>query len=160
MNAAEKETAPVEAEWALWGKEARDSEYRLLRCSAGALSRQDFGDLIYRYSPGTLDSRNLPQVTASSVPAGIGPGGVAVAIHETAAADPVNRSAHDRGGRPIVYTRYFCVSYSGLAARGDHLPGHDRGVPRMPTAAGDSRSRQGQAAELSRVRTCPGPRAS
>jgi hypothetical protein len=112
-------SATVEVEWALWGKEARDREYRLLRCSTGTFHSPDFTFVIDRYSPGTLDQ--LPQVTISWLPhpeTGA-PSHLAVAIHETAADDDprgaASRDRYDAVGREITFVRYFCVPYDVLA---------------------------------------------
>lgn len=56
-------TVPVSAEWALWGTGGRGPGYRLLQCSARAIARQSFEEVLARYSPGTLEI--LPQVTIS-----------------------------------------------------------------------------------------------
>ena len=113
----------ITAEWALWGKDANDTDYRMLRCSAGTFSPQDFVYAIDRYSPGTLDVRSLPQVTVSWLknPRTGLPTHVGLAIHETAAADDPRtgsaRSRFDAAGREIVYVRFFCVPYDVLADR-------------------------------------------
>ena len=54
---------PVTAEWALWGKEPSDLEYRLLRTGEGAIGHREFEENITRYSPGAL--HDLPQVTVN-----------------------------------------------------------------------------------------------
>ncbi|MBO0805322.1 MAG: hypothetical protein J2P25_19870 [Nocardiopsaceae bacterium] len=109
----------ISAEWALWGKEARDAEYRLLRCSDGVFGPPDFIRAIDRYSPGTLDARSLPQVTVSWLREPFGH--LCLAIHETAADDDPRhglvRSRFDAAGREIVYVRFFCVRYDDLADR-------------------------------------------
>lgn len=73
----------VTAEWALWGKRAVDTGYRVLGCSDGSLKRRDFAYLIDRYAPGRPDL--LQQYTVAWVR---GPNGgtehIAVAIHEHA----------------------------------------------------------------------------
>lgn len=96
---------PVTAEWALWGKEPRDAEYRLLKCSEGTLGPGMFTEVITRYSPGNLE--RLPQVSVSWVK---GHDHVAMAIHDT------RHGLHDAGHRKIVFTNCFCVPYRELAA--------------------------------------------
>jgi hypothetical protein len=106
----------VVAEWALWGKEARDLEYRLLRCSKGTFRPSDFDGIITRYSPGTKET--LPQYTVCWVPDENGHEGyLAVAIHEAAGSDPQRSGGRVQaaGGREIEYIRLFCVRYSEMA---------------------------------------------
>ena len=102
------ETVQVTAEWALWGKEPHDVEYRLLRCSNGPFSASNFEELITRYSPGTLDS--LPQV-AIAWGASDQEKYLAITIHR--AAGP---GLHDASGRKVVLTYCFCVPFRELAA--------------------------------------------
>lgn len=100
---------PVSADWALWGKERRDLEYRLLRCSDGALNAANFDELLTRYSPGTLE--DLPQVTVSWLSDGEQRDSyIAMAIHE----EPEDHRL-DATGRRVVLTRCFCVPYTSLA---------------------------------------------
>lgn len=111
----------LQAEWALWGKQATDREYRLLRCSSGMLRPRDFIAQIDRYSPGTLGFRSVPQVSVGWFrnPAAGTPHHVGLAIHETV--DDAPRGGRglarfDAAGRDITYVRYFCVPYKDLAA--------------------------------------------
>jgi hypothetical protein len=99
---------PVTAQWALWGKEAHDAGYRLLECSDGAVRGEAFVEVLTRYSPGTLD--RLPQVTVSWLPDPAQRNYVAIAVHDT------ENGRYDAGGRPIVFTRYFCVPHEEVAA--------------------------------------------
>lgn len=114
MNVGAQSTPPtakdiaVTAEWALWGKGARDAEYHLLRYSDGQVGETDFVDQITRFSPGSAET--WPQVTVSGFPLDQAADYVALAIHDT-----VDRR-HDAAGREIVYTRYFCVPYPELCA--------------------------------------------
>jgi len=98
----------VTAEWALWGKEPRDVEYRLLRSSSGPFSARSFEELITRYSPGTLDT--LPQV---SVAWGTSSRDtyLAMIIHRTP-----RQGLYDASGRKVVLTYCFCVPFRELAA--------------------------------------------
>jgi hypothetical protein len=100
---------PVTAEWALWGKEPHDLEYRLLRYSSGTLNAANFDELITRYATGTLE--DLPQVTISWFEDQRKRRHyVALAIHE----EPEDRRL-DATGRPVMLTRCFCVPYAALA---------------------------------------------
>lgn len=107
----------ISAEWALWGKEAHETGYHVLRCSGGPLRARDFSEIITRYSPGELDG--LPQYTVSWIPgADREPEYVAIGIHEPAPADPRpadRRSRRDAVGREIVFVRLFCMRYADLA---------------------------------------------
>jgi hypothetical protein len=109
-----RETAvPVTAEWALWGKESHDFEYRLLAWSDGAVSRDNFQEAITRYSPGTLE--DLPQATFSwfsdrDRSSYHRPNYLGLTIHDRP--EPGQRDAI---GRPVVRTRYYCVPFDQLA---------------------------------------------
>ncbi|GAA4311174.1 hypothetical protein BJY14_006402 [Actinomadura luteofluorescens] len=91
-------------EWALWGKDPQERDFRLLRCSDVRLGRHDFSEIISRYSPGT--HTDLPQVAISWTRLGdeiyLG-----FAIQEWS-------SEGDRLGRDIAVTRYFGVPYFQL----------------------------------------------
>jgi hypothetical protein len=104
-------TISVTAEWARRGKTADDSGYRLLGCSDGKLSSQNFEAAIGRYLPGTLEI--LPQVSVSYLARADQPGGsyLALAIHEFAPG-----GQFDAAHREIAFIRYFCVPYEQLAA--------------------------------------------
>ena len=107
-TSADATGVPATAEWALWGKNTTDTEYRLLTCSDGTVSRETFVEQITSFSPGS--AKTWPQVTVSGF---LLPGAgnyVALAIHDTV------DGRHDAVGREIVYTRYFCVPYQELAA--------------------------------------------
>lgn len=108
----------VTAEWALWGKNTEDSEYRLLACSHGTISKEAFVEQITSFSPGSAEA--WPQVTISGFPLHGAGNCVALAIHDTA------DGRHDAVGREIVYTRYFCVPYQQLAVgRADYRNMYD-----------------------------------
>jgi hypothetical protein len=98
----------VTAEWALWGKEPRDVEYRLLRSSSGPFSARNFEELITRYSPGTLDA--LPQVSIAW----------GTSSRDTYLAMIIHRAPrqglYDASGRKVVLTYCFCVPFRELAA--------------------------------------------
>lgn len=105
-------------QWALWGKAATDTEYRVLSCSDGTFDVNHFTGLLTRYSPGTPDVDRLPQLTISWVRDSAGASWLAVAIHELAPETPqgaYGRSRTDAAGRPIVYIRYFALGYDKLA---------------------------------------------
>ena len=107
----------IAAEWALWGKEAYETGYHVLRCSRGALREKDFSEAVTRYSPGELDG--LPHYTVSWIPgANREPEYIALGVHELASADPNQadgRSRMDAVGREIVFVRLFCLRYADLA---------------------------------------------
>ncbi|RCG26159.1 hypothetical protein DQ384_29730 [Sphaerisporangium album] len=98
----------VTAEWALWGKRpGTDDDYSVLDCSRGPFTREDFQEILTKWSPGTLP--NLPQVTISWV---YGRGDVpyvGLAVQSWS-------GERDGFGRPIAVTGYFCVPYAQLAA--------------------------------------------
>lgn len=126
---------PVTAEWALWGKDARDAEYRLLACSDGPVGATTFVEQITSFAPGS--AQTWPQATVSGFRLHEVEDYVALAIHDTA------QGRHDAVGREIVYTRYFCVPYQELvtdrvkyqemydAFVGFWPDGHDRSVQRF-----------------------------
>ncbi|SNR23218.1 hypothetical protein [Actinomadura mexicana] len=95
---------PVTPEWALWGKDPQERDFRLLRCSDIRLGAHDFSEIISRYSPGT--HTDLPQVAISWTRLGeeiyLG-----FAIQEWSNED-------DRLGRGIAVTRYFGIPYYRL----------------------------------------------
>jgi hypothetical protein len=111
------ESRAIAAEWALWGKEARETGAHVLRCSNGALRAKDFTEIITRYAPGDLAV--LPQFTVSWIPAADRQAEyVVIGIHELAPADsrrPDGPSRRDAAGRAIVFVRLFCVRYSEAA---------------------------------------------
>jgi len=109
----------VTAEWALWGKEANETAYRVLRCSDGNFGVDDFREIITRYASGVKEE--LPQYTVCWIPSGQGhPAYLAVAIHELADPDPRRSGERSRtaGGREIEYVRLFCVCYAEMAELG------------------------------------------
>jgi len=109
----------VTAEWALWGKEANETAYRVLRCSDGTFGADDFREIITRYASGV--KKELPQYTVCWIPSGQGhPAYLAVAIHELADPDPRRSGERSRtaGGREIEFVRLFCVRYAEMAGFG------------------------------------------
>jgi len=116
------------AEWALWGKDAHETGYHVLRCSKGPLRALDFAETITRYSPGELDG--FPQYTVSWIPdANHEPEYIALGVHEVALAGPEadGRSRRDAVGREIVFVRLFCVRYADLvryAEQAEHMVGY------------------------------------
>ncbi|NDU75240.1 hypothetical protein GWI34_21815, partial [Actinomadura sp. DSM 109109] len=94
----------VTPEWAVWGKDPHERDFRLQSCSGERLGRHDFSEIISRYSPGT--HTDLPQVAISWTRLGeeiyLG-----LAIQEWA-------NEGDRLGRDIAVTRYFGVPYFQL----------------------------------------------
>lgn len=104
------------AEWALWGKDEQQTAYHVLRCSTGALTGDDFTEIITRYGLGVKP--DLPQYTVCWIPGPQGrPEHVAVGIHELADADPQHSGGRSRhvGGRVVEYVRLFCIRYADLA---------------------------------------------
>jgi hypothetical protein len=113
----------VTAEWALWGKHANETAYRVLRCSEGVFSRDDFGEVITRYASGVKD--RLPQYTVCWIPGAKGhPAYLGMAIHELADPDPARSGGRSRivGGREVEYVRLFCIRYQDLADLGVSYP--------------------------------------
>jgi hypothetical protein len=109
----------VTAEWALWGKEANETAYRVLRCSDGTFGADDFREIITRYASGVKEE--LPQYTVCWIPSGQGhPAYLAVAIHELADPDPRRSGERSRtaGGRQIEFVRLFCVRYAEMEGLG------------------------------------------
>jgi hypothetical protein len=110
----------LEVQWALWGKDDEESDYRVLRCSAGTFGVKDFHELIARYASGVNEA--LPQYTVCWIPVGQRDdhGYLAVGIHELADRDPRRSGglARAAAGREIEYIRLFCVRYDDLAAAG------------------------------------------
>jgi hypothetical protein len=109
----------VEAEWALWGKDASQTAYHVLRCSDGTFELDDFREIITRYVSGV--QAELPQYTVCWIPGDQHrPPYLAVAIHELADPDPGRSGGRSRavGGREIEYVRLFCVKYEEMAKLG------------------------------------------
>ncbi|HET7012632.1 MAG TPA: hypothetical protein VFI65_01905 [Streptosporangiaceae bacterium] len=98
------------AEWALKGKEREDNEYRLVDCSTGKVSADNFTKLLERYSPGSL--RRLPEVTVSWF---ADPTDqqyyMALATHRRP--DPPKT---DAAGRQFYETNFFCLNYAEMAS--------------------------------------------
>jgi hypothetical protein len=110
------DVSTVTAEWALWGKEADDSEYSVLRCSTGTFKIDDFREIITRYASGAKGQ--LPQYTVCWIPSANGHDGyLAVGIHELADADPRLSGGRSRTarGRVTEYVRLFCARYEEVA---------------------------------------------
>ncbi len=102
-------TISVAVEWALWGKEQRDVEYRVLQCSNGTLGEKNFHEVLTRYTPGTLGI--LPQVAIGWLTDDKREKNyVYLAIHDK----PVH-DLYDASGREVVFTRCFCVPYAEIA---------------------------------------------
>ncbi len=123
-------TVQVTAEWALWGKEPHDAEYRLLQCSDGTVGPDNFEEIITRYSPGTLD--DLPQAAVAWL-GNERQNYLAMTIHRAP-----EQLLYDASGRKVVLTYCFCVPFHELAAgtvsyramyegfRSEQLPAADR----------------------------------
>jgi hypothetical protein len=115
-------TIPVDVEWALQGKTLGRAGSRVLACSNGELSMENFTELIGRFSLGTPDK--LPQVSVSYLTSGTRPGReyyLGMAIHDWAAdvqTDGGELLERDDDNRPVAVTTYFCVPYQPLADAG------------------------------------------
>ncbi|MEU9889528.1 hypothetical protein [Sphaerisporangium sp. NPDC051011] len=97
----------ITAEWALWGKRPGTADGDdVLACSDGRFDRDDFGEIIARYTPGA--PANLPRVTISWVNGHGDTPHVGMAVQEWSA-------ERDGMGRDIALTRYFCLPYAELA---------------------------------------------
>lgn len=121
----------LQAEWAIWGKAPGARDYGVLSCTESRFSRDQFGQIFTRFSPGT--PQELPQVSFSWAGGG-SEAHLGVAIQEW--------SGHqDVGGREVATTYYFAfpfeqvgawmVSYESLY---DSLTGED--LYRRPHPAG------------------------
>lgn len=110
----------VDAQWALQGKKLDRGGYRVLACSTGSLSLENFTEVIGRYSMGTPERlpNALPQVTISRLRIGEA-NHIGLAIHQFASdAYPGGQvTASDDDGRPVVATSYYCVPYEPTAER-------------------------------------------
>lgn len=127
----------ADIQWARYGRAADMAGSRVLSCSTGRLNRDNFGEAIARFSPGTPDA--LPQVTLSYVSSRASDGNyIALAIHKFADHDRDVRP--DETGRPVVLTSYFCVPYLPLASAAiGYLPLYLRLRPvRLPEQDGPS----------------------
>ncbi len=129
----------VTAEWALWGKHANETAYRVLRCSDGVFTRDDFGEVITRYASGVKD--RLPQYTVCWIPSAQGhPAYLGVAVHELADPDPARSGGRSRivGGREVEYVRLFCVPYKEMAELGVSYPDLAESVMDYQLPAGET----------------------
>lgn len=120
----------VTAQWALAGKEADDYEYRLLRCSDGTIGAAEFGEILTRYATGPLEE--LPQVAFSWL-VSKGSFFAAIIFHEIG-----DIPRRDRSGRPIVFSRLFCVPYFQLADGGVSYRAFHKAFRNINQAAGNS----------------------
>jgi hypothetical protein len=115
----EADTPSLLAEWALWGKEEGRTALHVLRCSNGALSGDDFREIITRYATGVKEE--LPQYTVCWIPSDRQrrPAFLAVGIHELAN-DPERSGGRSQyvAGRQVEYVRLFCFQYAGVAELG------------------------------------------
>ena len=101
------ELVPVSAEWALHGQEPGERGDRILRCSEGVFSHEDFAAIVTRYHSGTPEQ--LPQVT-------MGWAGSGERVHLIMAVQERSH-AQDWLGRPLLGTRLLCVPYDQLRQR-------------------------------------------
>jgi len=129
----------VTAEWALWGKQANETAYRVLRCSDGVFTSDDFREVITRYASGVKE--RLPQYTVCWIPGAQGhPAYLGVAVHELADPDPARSGGRSRivGGREVEYVRLFCVPYAELAELGVSYPDLAGSVMEQQLPAGET----------------------
>ncbi len=99
-----EEKVRLTVEWALWGKQPGDHDYRVLSCSQDGLTAQGFDQILNRFSIGTPDT--LPQATI--IWAGKGEEArIGIAIHKPS-------ETPDAAGRRIAEIHYFCVRYHQL----------------------------------------------
>ena len=109
-------TITAEAQWALLSQGASPGDDRILACSRGELSAQNFEEAIDRFSPGIPSE--LPQVTVSYLQDANRPGVSYLALAAYKRADELDgdggqQPEDDDGGVRII--RYFCVPYQPLA---------------------------------------------
>ncbi|GAA4188400.1 hypothetical protein GCM10022252_23600 [Streptosporangium oxazolinicum] len=98
-------TVQLPFEWAVGGKPpGSGDDYRILACSQGLLSRDDFEEIRTVYTIGT--SETLPQVVAAWV--GSGDDAHLVLAIQTWSDE------EDRRHRKIARTHYFCVPYARI----------------------------------------------
>jgi hypothetical protein len=114
----EEEAPPLTllAEWALWGKDERNTGYHVMRCSQGDLAAADFREIITRYGSGVKPS--LPQFTMCWIPGPHrDPEYLAVGIHEVIEPGSPSSGGRSRnvGGRVVEYVRMFCFRYADVA---------------------------------------------
>ena len=109
----------VDAQWALQGKTLGRGGYRVLACSTGGLTMENFTTAIGRFSMGTPEKQPnaLPQVTISYLRHE--EVNLSLAIHRLASdAYPDGQlTATDDDGRPVVATSFYCVPYTPVAQR-------------------------------------------
>ncbi|WP_329085004.1 hypothetical protein [Streptosporangium sp. NBC_01469] len=99
-------TVQLPFEWAVGGKlPGSGDDYRILACSQGLLSRDDFEEIRTVYTIGTPET--LPQVMIAWV--GSGDDAHLVLAIQTWSDE------EDRRHRKIARTRYFCVPYARIA---------------------------------------------
>ena len=145
MTAALRAAQPKEvaltllAEWALWGKDERNTGYHVMRCSNGDLTGKDFAEIITRYGSGVKPS--LPQYTVCWIPGPQGqPEFLAVAIHEVI--EPGMPSTGNRkrnvGGRVVEYVRMFCFRYADVAEFGSSYTDLVAAVADIPLLEGQT----------------------
>ncbi|GII88101.1 hypothetical protein Ssi03_60910 [Sphaerisporangium siamense] len=93
------------AEWALFGKDSgAGGDYGIIAGSRGEFSRDEFHDILFRWSPGQVSP---PEVTISCLRVDDEGAYIGLAVHGWS-----NRRDHE--GRPVALTSYYCVPYSML----------------------------------------------
>jgi hypothetical protein len=140
---SEEEAPPLTllAEWALWGKDERNTGYHVMRCSKGDLAPEVFSEIITRYGSGVKPS--LPQYTACWIPGPQGhPEYLAVGIHEVVDQGSPNSGGRSRnvGGRVVEYLRLFCFRYADVAEFGASYTELVKAVADIPLVTGEGRA--------------------
>ncbi len=104
---------PVDAGWALWGKQQGTRiDYSVLACSTEPLSETEFNHVLTHFVAGTPSAEphrpdSLPWVIVSRV--GVGEQVyVGISIQDLA-------GTRDAAGRPVISTSYFCIPYAAIS---------------------------------------------
>lgn len=106
----------VVVQWAHLSKYEDDAGYHVLGCSNGSLNSEHFDNQLVRYSPGTLQPDELPQVIISwcrrrpSEDKTKEEKYVAMAIYHPF------QAVRDISDRRVMPTDYFCAPYQSLAS--------------------------------------------
>ncbi|GII65414.1 hypothetical protein Skr01_54990 [Sphaerisporangium krabiense] len=93
------------ADWAQFGKDSgAGGDYGIIASSRGEFSRDEFHDILFRWSPGQVTP---PEVTISCLRVDDEGAYIGLAVHDWS-----NRRDHE--GRPVALTSYYCVPYTPL----------------------------------------------
>lgn len=112
------ESARVNPEWAVWGKREDQPNYLVLAHSNRVVRGPDFDFVLGRYSPGTLQPSELPQVVINWFESKASDQYyIGLAIYRE-----TEHGELDFSGRDITVASYYCVPYLDLAqASGSYL---------------------------------------